>query len=635
MADAFTEEWSSPDFEGDDNARARAMIKIADALDLDALECLRRDSNLALARMYENQPIASLMLYAGNYFANGAVTYPSFNTDDASTWNVARSVVQTAASMVGRSRPRGLVLTTGETVQVIEAAEQATQFLDGWAADVDLYPTTFEILVDCMRFDSGWIQVYEEGKRVRVQRVLASEVRADPLDTMYGTTRRLYRRRFVSKQALLAQFGKGKPELRETIKNAKTIDPLGLSLTAGLVRVEESWSRPSVPGGNDGIHLIAIDEDNGCLFKEVWKKNYIPLIPLVYEKGATGITGISLMMQLAPMQTRLNRVLDRIDKCQRLVAVPRLAVKRGSKIVKTTISNLIGQQVEYTDAPPTPINWQAVPPELYQWAETITQKMYDIPGIDRGQSHGTKPEGADSGAAIRESLDIQQTRLQPFAQKWEGFHVKIFEIALDMIADIVADDKSYEVDVPGSGLLTKRDWSDIGLAAGQYKLQVAPVNQLPMTPTGRLSYVTDRLKAGLWDMDQARAALDDLDIKKASDLNDAPFRHISRCYEDMIYRGIAHQPSTVAVGSYQLAVKLGLQYLAFGLDKDVASKNIDLVERYLDQLRNANAAITQPANGANGVSAPTNGANIPGPVEAPPAGGAPLSPIAPAFAPTT
>lgn len=636
----YTTPWFDKEFEGDAAARGKAMMEAADALDAGPYEGFRQDQNLAMAKMFESQPVASMFMYAGRYFGQTASSYASFTLDDASTCNVLRAVCMTAANMVGRSRPRAQFMTNGGTVDQDRIAEGGTKWCDGWAASEGLYETTFEVLIDCLRFDMGVIQVYEDGGRSCVQRVLPSEVRADPLDALYGKPRTTYRRRFVSKHAMIVKArqladkdrlpkGVKLANLVALIKEAPTIDPIGVDMVTGLMRVEESWSLPGSlpPNATDeqkddaaGYHMIAFE--GGTLFEERWTKPYTGLVFLHWQKATTGMTGISLTMQLEPMQSWLNRLINRIERSQKLMCVPRIAIKRGSKVIKGAISNLIAGAIEYTDTPPQAMVWPGVSKEVYDWVSVLVQKMYDLPGINRDLSQGQSDQQAESGIAKRESLDVQQTMLQTFNQRWEQFHVSIFDIATDMAADIAERDGSYVVDAQGgtSGTFDRLDWKELGIDRGNSKIAVAPVNQLPMSPQGRLDYVTDMMKSGLWDADRARAAFDDLNIDKGSALSNSVYKFLSSQFESMLYDGKPEQPDEVATGNPQLAMRLGQQYLALGQlpGRKAPAKNIDFLRRYMETVA---GGLPQPAPPPGAVSA-----------GAVPGGSAPLSPLPPAFA---
>lgn len=620
---SIEQSWFDPEIDKTED-RGQLMIQVADRLDTSPIEAYRQDLNLAILRIFESQPIASLNQYAGKYFSGGAFSYAAFSADDQSTWNVARSVSMTAASMIGRNRPRARFLTVNGKFKQKYRAKKAGDWCAGWANESNLYATTFDALVASMWSDISAVQIYEgPDNKIHVEKVFGSELRFDPFDALYGTPKTLYRRRFIAKDVLISRYAKGKPDVRDAIENAQCADPIGIDQPSGMVRVEEAWHLQTSTKAKDGYHVIAIEGADGTLLTEEWTKPYFPIVILSWDRAQTGAYGLSLCAQLEPIQRRINKMLDRWDRAAHLMAVPRIAIKRGSKIVKSTLSNLIAGAIEYTDQPPTPLVWPIMPAEYYKMLEDQVQKAYDLPGISRSASAGVKEKGIDSGEGIREALDIQQTRIQVYQQTWEKFHCDIFRIAIDMASDIVSDKKGpkgYKVKLPGAGMLSKADWKDIEYDEEDYDVQIWPVSMLPITPQGRLEYVGDMLKSGLWDLERARAAMSDLDTESADSLENSVFYLMAQQFENMLYEGKPAQPDEFT--PFTAALKMGGQYLAEGQLQEAPAKNLDLIRRYLQALKSAQQSLQasqSPPPGAAG-AAPAL-ANT----------GAPLSPLPPGF----
>lgn len=597
------------------------MVRVAQALDAAPEESMRADLHISHARMFEGSPLSSLYQFGGKYWGGGGNTYSTFNLNDVSTWNVLRSVCMTAHAMIGRNRPRARFVTTGGDYRQKRRGRNATKFCDGWAQETRLYDLTRQALVDSMVFDFGAIQLYEDGKgkrgqRLKAQRILASEIRVDPIDALYGKPRTMYRRRFIGRDVLINLF----PNSRSAIMAAQTVDPLGLGLDqnhAGMVEVHEAWHLPSQSGGADGRHVIALDKLAEALADEPYKRDRWPIVFLRWEDAISGFGGRSLVSQLAPKQAQLNILLSRTDRAQALMAIPRVAIQKGSKISKSQLSNLIGAIVEYTTQPPTPLVWPAMPPEIYAFIDRIIQEMFDEVGISRQASAGQKDASVKSGAAIRESLDVQQGRIQVPTQRWEEFHVELFDLAIEMIGEI-AGDKGYQVAAPGKQALDLVDFKDVRMDRDSYVLQVWPTSQLPITPQGRLDYAQDMLAAGLWDIDRAKQAIEDLDVEGANSLELAVARQLERSFEDALYDGKPCHPDELT--PFAQALKLGAMYVHMGRNDGCPAKHIDLMLRYLEELKTlqskppAPPAPPMPAPGGM----PMPGAPPPGPLGAPP-----------------
>lgn len=626
-------EWFGDEHKDD---RGKAMLRVAEDLRSDPAESTRADTNLKWARMFEGAPVDSLYAYGGKFYA--APSNRAFDASDASTWNVLRSVVMTAHSMVGSSRPRGRFVTTGGNFKQKHRARKATQFCDGWADEADLYAVTDQVLRDAEVFDVGAIQVYEEGNRIKVQRVLAHELVVDPMDAMYGAPRTLYRRRFVDKYVLASKYGKGKPAVRASILATKGTDPNGFGKDTGMLEVWEAWHLPSAPGAGDGYHVIALLTGEGHggeaegleLVAEAWKKAYFPILLLRWEDSVAGVYGRSLVSQLAETQVQINLLLDKIERSQRLFSVPRVAIQRGSKIVESQLTNKIAGAIEYTTTPPTPLVWPALPPEVYKQLDKHVEAMYELPGISRNASQGQKDAGVTSAVAIRESLDVQGTRLKVFQQRWERFHVDIFKIVIDMVADIVADEGGYELTapVPGSGLMEVLDWKTIGMDRKDYKITVYPASILPITPQGRLEYCQEMLKAGLWTKERALAVMDDLDPDSETSLELGMQRLLERQFEGMLYDAEPDAPDDYT--PFDQALRIGGMYLSMGRSEGAPEKNLDLIRRYLEELKALQPK--QPAPMPQMPAGPGGPAPMPADPMAAGAMQAPLSPLPAAFA---
>jgi len=101
-------------------------------------------------------------------------------------------------------------------------------------------------------------------------------------------------------------------------------------------------------------------------FKEQWTKPYFTTLWFLWEKAMAGFWGRSLMEQALPSQVEINRILARIEKAQRLMCAPKVGVARGSKIVKTQLSNENRRHPRVHAVAAVAIVWPALAPEVYK-----------------------------------------------------------------------------------------------------------------------------------------------------------------------------------------------------------------------------------------------------------------------------
>lgn len=630
--------WWAPEVTEDEDRR-RGMISAAKLIAGSPDESLRLDRNLLHARVFESSPLANLYRFGGQFTRSSS--YNAFSFSDVSTWNVARSAIQTAAAQVSRNRVRIRPVTTDGDYKQKRGTKKLTNFCDGLTADLRLYEFTQQSFIDGSVMDAGGLQLFEdEDGRVRLQRVISSEVSVDPAETLLGDRpRTMYRRRYIPKDSALARWGKRSELVKAAIHLANVVDPIGIGDQGGqIIEIWEAWHLPSRRGGGDGMHLIGIDQPDGILFREEWTKPYFPIVFFMWEKAMAGFWGRSLMEQALPAQVEVNRILSRIEKAQRLMCAPKVGLQRGSKIIKTQLSNEIGGVVEYTTTPPVPIVWPALAPEVYKQLDAHIQKIYDLAGVNRNAAGGQKEADLESGEALRASLDIQQARMALVEDRWERYHVDIMEIAVDMARDIAERKGSYTVQSVSSGSrgMTVADWKEVKVAKDSFVLTFWPTSILPITPAGRIDTVKDLINSGLWTTERGNAALDELDPEAEMSLTRAAEKNIERQMEAMLYDGEPQFPDEST--DIAKAVKLGAQYLNMGQVESCPAKNLDLVRRYLDaltdlqeMLKAANPPPAQPAPPPMTGAAPGMPPGAPPGAPPPPLAGPPVAP--PAAAP--
>jgi hypothetical protein len=586
VADA-SDAWHAPEWQGTAQERAVAMFAEAVKVDQQPENLFAADHMLALYRMYEQRPITALSAYAGNFYGGTSLS-ASIPTVAVSEWNVLRAVVNTGHAMIARSKVRGRFITSKGTGKQKRRAQDATHWLDGWSEESDLHYLAGQALRDAMVAPFGVLQLFVEDNKVRLQRVLPMEISFDHVSAMYGKPKTIYRKRAVSKASLIARFGKGKPAVRDAILAAKVLDFNGMDTVADMVLVREAYSLASSAKSKDGWHTVAIEGQDGALLSEPYEKPWWPFVFFIWEPTVTGLSGISLAAQLEPMQAQLNFMMLVERKAQRLMLAPRIYLQKGSKIVQSQITNQIGSVIEGTGQAPTVLNWNALPSEFYQAKDKLIEKMYALSGISQNASEGTKPPGTESGAAQREAMEQQNLRIQIYAQQaWEKPIVEIFNRAVEMAADIVADGNTYEVEASGPKGVNVVDFKGTVTDLKTKKVTIFPTGFLPLTPAARLDFILQMIQAQLWDVDRAREALADLDVDSEQSLENSIQQMFVKKFERMLYDGKPAHPTELDVGYYQIAIKNAAVYQALvEIEPESTSpKNVALLQRYVQELK--------------------------------------------------
>lgn len=580
----MTAPWSSEEFEGSLDDRAKAMLDEAIAVDEQQQTGFDLEHDHDMMRMFEQRPVTDLLPYSGTFLSAHGPTLGTTGPAQISPWNVLRAVINTAHAMLARSKVRGRFLTSNGTQNQKKRAKEATQWLDGWSAEAKLHAICGQALLDAQVCRFGTVALEEHDKRVTLERVLPGEIRYDYIAARNGKPKTLFRQRPMSKSVLMAKF----PKATSTIIQADTITTESGGNT-DLILVREGYSVRSTPETDDGWHGIVIESKAGArMLMEKYKKPWHPYIFFVWEPFLIGFGGTSLASYLEPMQTELNHMQWVKRKARKLMGRPHIGLPRGGKIMKEQLTNDIGGIVEFTDKPPVPLVWPYLPPQFFQDEKELIANMYGFAGISQNASEGNKAPGAESGVAQREAMESQNLRLQVYAQRaWEDPHVEIFNRVVEMAADIVADGHSYAVEAEeGKGIDTvdfKGTISDLK----KKKVTIYPTGFLPLTPAARLDFILKMIESQLWDVDRARAAMSDLDVDSEQTLENSIQVMFSTVFENMLFDGKPEHPDELAVGNYPIAIKTSAVYMAMAKSAKppVSEKNQSLARRYIDELR--------------------------------------------------
>jgi hypothetical protein len=600
----------------------RHMVATACALEEEQRSTVE-DGHLAWARLYANQRLSSL-------YSAGVVGSPvglaSVDSSGGSryTYNVIQSVIDTVTSKVAKTSPRIMFLTGGGDYKQQLEAKSMTKFVDGLFYQSDAYQVGKRVCVDAQVFGDGWAKVYAEDATIKVERVFPWEVIVSETEAAYGTPSSMYHKKFIYRDVAMDLFGDTE-ERRGAIESARPMDTEQVGTRhSDMIPIYEGWHLPSKKGGKDGRHVIGLGLTT--LADEPWTRSWFPLIPMRWADRVTGIRGIGLAEQLAGIQLEINKLLRTVQRAQHLMAVPRIYVEHGSKVLKQHINNEVGTIVEYTGSPPVVSVGAAMSPEVYNHIETLFRRAYEIAGVSMMSATGTKPSGLDAAVALREYNDLGTERLVPQGQRYERFFQDLATVMIDMARDMYrTDDEEAKVDVkvkvPGDKFLESISWSDIDLDDDAYTMKAYPVSLMPTTPAGRLQRVqelyqsgllTDTSPAGTW----ARSALDFPDLESVMNLQNAALDDANRVVADIVDNG-----NYVAPEPYQdlaLLSKTAQQSYLLGKGKGLSEAKQELLRRLIDECQRMQAPPpAPPAAPMMDPGMPPEGAPMPEPMPGP------------------
>lgn len=583
----------------------------------------RQEANYFHQRLYGNLPVTKRR--------NSDWTEANKNRI---TLNIVANVADFVTNRIGKHKPAPYPITSGGNYSLRRKAKMLRRFLNAQFDISKVYERTRQMFLDAAIQGTGVLKVYEDGRQIRVERVLPSELIIDHHEGMYGEPRQLLQTRYVSKDVLRDKFLKDASK-REKARLKRVLD----HATAGTkdntfycwwaddgindqVQVIEAWHLPSGPDAGDGKHVISVD--SGVLWEEEWTKESFPFIFFRWKKRQEGFWGVGLAEELCGIQVEVNMMLQKIQSAYYLMAKPFILRPVGSRLQSSFIDNKIASIIPYAGEKPTVWTPQSFHPEFYQHLERLYAKAYEIAGVSQ-DSVSAKFYSEESGIARQNRHDIETERFSTVAMDFEA---AILELSRKMIE--CAKELPSDFALPAEndrGSLQKIRWKDVEMEDDQYTLQIRASSFLPTLPSARLDKVIEMINSGLiQDIQEARELIDYPDLERRNELERAASDEIDRIIELILDEGGYEPPEpmmdlNLAMKKMQAARNLAKQFL----DEEGMEEKVEAMTTWLKQAHvlQRKAAIEQQkiaaaAAGMNQAPAGPAAPPAPGPQGAPP-----------------
>jgi hypothetical protein len=506
--------------------------------------------------------------------------------------NIIRNIVRTLHSKAIRHRPKPVVLTEGASWKLKHKAELLDTWINGklfeLKADTEIFPAA---ILFSLVLGTGVIRSYGDSEKgARLEVVPTYEVIVDDSEARYGTPRSIYMLRVADRNVLASCY----PDKEEILKKAGSAvaqrewaELLGRwdsERSLDLIVTIEAFHLPSGPGAKDGRHVITCD--SGPVVNERWTRDHFPLAFVRGERRPLGFWGIGVPEDLAGAQLELNRTILARQEMIRLLAVPFWLVERGSKVVKSHISNLIGRVVEFTGTPPQLITPNSVPQEIWTHSEQLKKGMFESRGVSQLSAQAIKPAGLNSGRAIRTYTDLESELLVDLLRSYEQLVLDCANLLIEEQGELGKKFADQAVTSIGRGGINKIKWSEAQMDPEDFRIKIVPASSLSATVSGRIEDVFDLKDLGVvTDPEEIRELLDMPDLKRQKNRTMAHRELLEKIIEQKILvEGIWIQPESF--WDLKLAIKLGLQALNESqLFEDIDQENLEMLMEWIDAIR--------------------------------------------------
>lgn len=529
--------------------------------------------------------------------------------DDRPTFNLIQACTDTLVSRLSQSKPQPKFLTDNGDYKQRHLAQRLNSFILGEFYQTKAYEKAVKILRDCIVMGTGCLKVYEgDDGRVNVDRVLITDLFMDDNDSLNGEPRQLIQLKLVDRDKLMANSPKkAQGIIAGTPQSYPDNSPDSGRTTADQVMVVEGWKLPSGPDPDaldyvPGRHVMATV--NGVIDEEEWNKPKFPFVFLNYSDPFLGFFGQGLATQLFGTQLTLNRILYTIARSITLVGVPRVFIDQSSKVVKSHNNNEIGVIITYSGTKPS---YEVAPcnaPELYAERDKLIQYGFQQCGVSAMQATSQKPEGLNSGAAIRSYDDISTDRFAELSKKYDNVFVDLAYLIADTAKDIAKRDGKYQTIYPNKDGTKEIDLPAMKFLNDPFVIQCFTESSLPRTPAGRIQTVTELVQAGMLSLKEGYRLmrLGGDGLEQMDRLNNASEERIFQMLDSIVEDGKYEMPDSFL--DLQLASQLTVQYINLYLAAKLEEKKADMLRAYFAQVQSFIQLATPPPMAMPGATPP-------------------------------
>lgn len=473
-----------------------------------------RQSSISLGNRRHAEVYASYLPVGFSYASPSGYSRPQV----AATRNVIRSVCETATALIGKNLPRPRIVTDGGDWHLQCKARQLDKFLVGIYAQGKIYQAAQTAFRDATIFGTGayLLRACEKPEwHVVAERILIDDLIIDEQECVSSCIpKNYYLRRVIPIHEAVQLYGKDDATI-DALVAATGKQPMAWpgqrNTPPDHVTLVEAWH---LEEDGPGLHTVAFD--GGELVSEKWAFPWAPIVVLYWSPPVSGFYGDGVAYRQFGRQKRINYLYRWIQRCQDLIAVPRVWVDATNGPLKVQVSNEIGEIVGVRGTPPVFQTPQAVGQEIYNWLNELEAGGYEDEGISQMSASNQLPQGIESAPAQREYSFKEGQRFAPVSQRWED------AVAKETAAKCIA---MYKDKYENTGTLPKSKWSsrrlveeipwdEVDLETEQYEIRVEASSLADLSPSGRLQAAIELSQTGWIPPEEGRRLISHPDLER-------------------------------------------------------------------------------------------------------------------------
>lgn len=570
-------------------------------------------------RLYGNRGLHQLFSAArGNAMK---IVRSQFTAPDRLTDNVISACVDTVHSTMTKNKPSPFFLTSGGNYHTQRKARKLTKCSEAMFYEAKAYEKGSDCFRDGLILGDGIMHVYKDPytKRVSLERVPVFELYVDEVEAAEGYPRQMHRVKNVDRDILIGTFPKKKEMLVASDKISTDFSGSSPQQVSDTIELRESWHLPSYPGAKDGLHVLTCAK--GELWREKWKEDWFPFVKLPWSRPVYGYWGTSAAQQIQGQQIQVNKLLWLESTSIHMLGTFKLAYPIGSQIVPENLNNGIGIQIQYAGpTPPTYLTPQAFHEQIPLMLQTVKQSAFEQLGVSMLAAQSKKPDGLDSGTAIREYNYIQTDRFYSKGLEYETFYCELAKMMLRTARQIRDEEGTYKFQHFGSdqSYLGELDLDDCDIDDALLSIRCFPVSSLPQEPSAREATVQEYVQAGWLTPQRGRRLMSFPDLEADDNLADASEELFIKQFE-MMMEGKSGDAQADFIPPDPLSnldqgMELCMQEYNFAQLHDAPDERVALLRTWMQQVDAIKqAAMPPPMPGAAGPGGVPQGQAAPPP----------------------
>lgn len=387
-----------------------------------------------------------------------------FNQDNYTTSineNIIQSCVDSLVSQLSAKNTRPFLSTYNATYNETKATKQVQQRIDDEFDKQYVIDTVTSCARNACIFGKGYIVIDEN----KIESALPWQIYYKPSEETYGKIKTIAWERKYYPSSLIDNY-KGKSE---------------------YVNYTILW--------DINTHKKYVFIDNKLDATIPYDYDEVPVVIYNYLPPIKGRDTISIPDMLYGIQMKLDDLYATISEAIRLNPAQTFVVPEGSDIKVTSLNNEVGQILQYkpipeVSSPVTSVTPSFIAEQYFSTVQTLKNDAYELVGISKLTAQSIKPNGVDSGVALKTMNDIESERFEVQMRQFINTFTKIAKIWI-----MTQNDEDTILPFDNDRLAIK--WGDFKTYIDRVKIQFSNLDYLSKDPTTKLQQINTLVQMGI------------------------------------------------------------------------------------------------------------------------------------------